>query len=140
MDKSIGLLEIRYFWPTLKKDVKRFMDSCEACQRGKGKHQNIGLYMPLPVPKAPWEHISMDFIMGLPMTARKKNVILVVVDRFSKMAHFIACTEQVDATKCVELVYGEVMRLHGLSLTITSDRDGRFMSAFWRTLWKRAGT
>ena len=82
----------------------------------------------------------MDFIIGLPMTTRMKNAILVVVDRFSKMTHFIACTEQVNATKCVELVYEEIVRLHGLPLSITSDRDGRFMSAFWRTLWRRAGT
>ena len=111
------LLERRYFWPTLKKDVKKFVDGCEACQRGKGKHQNIGLYMPLPVPKAPWEHISMDFIMGLPKTTRKKDAILVVVDRFSKMAHFIACKEQVDAARCIELVFGEVVRLHGVPLS-----------------------
>ena len=140
VEKSMELLERRYYWPTLKKDVKGFVDGCGACQRGKGKHQNTGLYMPLPVPKAPWEHISMDFIMGLPMTTRKKNAILVVVDRFSKMAHFVACAEQVNAVKCADLIYGEVVRLHGLPLSITSDRDGRFMSAFWRTLWKRVGT
>ena len=140
IEKTTELLERRYYWPTLKKDVKGYVDGCGACQRGKGKHQNTGLYMPLPVPKAPWEHISMDFVMGLPMTARKKNAILVVVDRFSKMAHFVACAEQVNAVKCADLVYTEVVRLHGLPLTITSDRDGRFMSAFWKTLWKRVGT
>ena len=138
--KTMELLERKYFWPSLKKDVKKFVDGCEACQRGKGKHQNTGLYKPLPVPERPWEHISLDFIMGLPKTVRKKSAVLVVVDRFSKMAHFIACKEQVDATSCAELVFEEVVRLHGVPLSITSDRDVRFMNAFWKTLWRRAGT
>ena len=121
---------------SLKRDMKKYISGCEACQRGKGGHQNTGLYMPLLVPKAPWEHISMDFIVGLPKTMRQKSVILVVVDRFSKMVHFIPCTEQVDAPKCAELIYKEVVRLHGFPITITSDRDVHFMSAFWKTLWK----
>jgi len=68
----------------------------------------MGLYMPLSVPKAPWEHISMDFIMGLLRKTCEKDFILVGVVRFSKTLHFIACMEQVNVEKCVRIIYEEV--------------------------------
>lgn len=72
-------------------DVKKFVEDCGICQRPKGSSFNARLYQPLPIPNKPWEAISMDFFWGLPRTTRGYDNVYVVVDKFSKMAHFISC-------------------------------------------------
>jgi len=139
-DKTFAQVNAFYFWPKMQTHVKKFVEKCKVCQYAKGRSQNTGLYQPLPIPDRSWVAVSMDFVMGLPKTHRGNDSIYVVVDGFSKMAHFIACKKINDATHIANLFFYEILRLCGLPMSIVSDRDTKFVGNFSRTLWKKLGT
>ena len=138
-DKTFATLTKNYFWPKMFRDVNRFTNCCSTCRKAKSKAQSHGLHMPLPFPYQPWEDISMGFVLGLPRTQNGKDSVFVVVDHFSKMAHFIPCNKIDDASHIANLFCREILRLYGVPKTIVSDRDVKFLSYFWKTLCAKLG-
>jgi hypothetical protein len=119
-DKTLTFVSSDYYWPKLTSDVARYVERCFICQRSKGALTNAGLYTPLHVPDGPWLDLSIDFVLGLLRTQRSMDSILVVVDRFSKMTHFVACWKMMDATRIAHLYFWEIIRMHGVPRSITS--------------------
>ncbi|GJR88336.1 RNA-directed DNA polymerase [Tanacetum coccineum] len=85
---GLELFREHFYWPKMERDVNRILGKCRTCHIAKTYSSNAGLYTPLSVPVAPWEDVGLDFVLGLPRTQRAKDSVMVVVDRFSKMAHF----------------------------------------------------
>jgi hypothetical protein len=124
----------------MKNAVQEFVRSCDVCQRQKYLANTPGgLLQPLPILDRIWEDISMDFITGLPKS-RGFEAILVVVDRLSKYCHYITLKHPYTARTIAEVFVKEIVRLHGVPLSIVSDRDPIFMSNFWREMFKLQGT
>jgi transposase InsO family protein len=138
--KTLELMQRTYWWPTVRKDVIQYVTTCASCQRNKARNvKSGGLLQPLQVPEGRWYSVSMDYITGLPCTAAGYDAVYVVLDRLTKMAHFVPCTKDVTAEGTADLFVREVVRLHGYPLEIISDRDSKFASKFWQRLFEQLG-
>ena len=132
--KMTELVTRNYWWPGVTKEVERYMNGCDACQRYKNRSEApAGKLMPNAIPKKPWSHISADFITKLPL-AQKYNTILVVCDRFSKIVHFIPTTEKTSAKGLAKLFWDQVWKLHRLSESIVSERGVQFAAEMMKEL------
>ena len=137
-DKTIELIRRNFWWPKMNERVIDFVGSCPECQRNKAsRHQPYGLSSPLELPYAPWQSIAMDFITDLP-ASEGCDQLWVIIDRFTKMAHFLPLKEKT-AADLVNIFAREVWRFHGLPTDIVSDRDSRFTSEVWQELLKTLG-
>ncbi|WVZ84373.1 hypothetical protein U9M48_031411 [Paspalum notatum var. saurae] len=117
-------LKQKFWWTRMKREIAKYVSECDVCQRVKADHlRPAGMLQPLAVPAWKWEDIHMDFIVGLPRTSKGYDSIWVIIDRFTKSAHFIP-----------------IVSLHGVPLTITSDRGSLFVSRFWEQLQTALGT
>ena len=129
-----------FSWPSMKTIVKQYVSSCSTCQQAKPDRSKYpGLLQPLPIPKQAWEVISMDFVEGLPRSANA-NTILVVVDTFSKYSHFLPLLHPFSALKVAQLFMDCVYKLHGLPVSIVTDRDRIFTSRLWQERFRLSGT
>lgn len=134
-------LKKNFWWKRMKVDVAKYVASCGICQQVKAEHKKpAGLLRPLEIPEWKWEHITMDFVVGLPRSPRGRDAIWVIVDRPTKSAHFIPMKSTSSAPDLVPLYMREVLRLHGVPKSIVSDRDPKFVSNFWRSLHSALGT
>ena len=104
-DKTFAKLSESYFWPGMRVEVKKFVDRCRICQHSKGKKQNAGFYQPLPIPRGRGMKSAWILYWGCQGHQRGVDSIFVVVDRFSKMAHFIPCQKTSDATHIANLFF-----------------------------------
>jgi hypothetical protein len=128
-----------FYWKKLQRLVRQYVRECPICQQNKVENvKPPGLLQPLLVLYAPFIDISMDFIDGLPKS-EGKEVIFVVVDRFSKYAHLMTLTHPYSAITVAKVFMENVYKLHGMPATIVSDRDNIFLSQFWKELFKQQG-
>ena len=134
-------LEQYFRWDNKKRQIAEYVDRRLTCQRVKAEHQRpVGEPRPLEIPTWKWDSISMDFIMGLPLSASKKNAIWTIVDRLTKSAHFLPIHDTWGTERLAQLYVKEIVRLHGLPKDIVPDRDRRFQARFWQALQKSFGT
>ena len=125
----------------MKRDISEFVTKCLVCQRVKTEHQvPSGLLQSIRIPEWKWDRITMDFVVGLPLTGRKHNSVWVVVDRLTKSAHFLPVRTDYSLDKLAELYIKEIVRLPRIPISIISDRDPRFTSRFWGKLQEALGT
>jgi hypothetical protein len=128
-----------FYWKKCARDVRDFVKACTVCQ--KANYERVaspGLLQPLPTPTSVFSDISMDFVSGLPKSGGR-DTILVVVDRFTKYAHFIGLSHPFTAAQVAQLFFDNIFKLHGCPTTIVSDRDPIFLNQFWQDFMKLQG-
>ena len=134
-------LQRKYWWRGMKRDVATFVSRCLICQQVKIEHQRPGGKMQrIEIPEWKWEGITMDFIVGLPRSKRQHDSIWVIVDRLTKSAHFLPINTRYSTERLAEIYIREIVRLHGVPISIISDRDPKFTSHFWEQLQRALGT
>jgi hypothetical protein len=132
-------VQLVFYWTGMRKDIAIFTRGCPICQINKPEHTKYpGKLQPLHVPDMAWTHISMDFVECLP-TSNNKDLILVVVDRFTKYAHFIAMKHPITVKLVAQAFTDNIFKLHSLPMVIVTDRDRIFTSRLWQDLFKALG-
>ena len=136
--RTKAIITRHYWWPQMVADILKYIKTCDICQRMKvPRHKPYGLLSPLPVPEEPWQDISLDYIVGLPPSARDGrayDAILVIVDRYSKMVRFLLCRGTTNAPDLARMIINEIVSKYGAPRSIVSDRDTTFTSTYWGTL------
>ncbi|GBG47513.1 hypothetical protein CBR_g81079, partial [Chara braunii] len=141
VNRTIARLRQRFRWPDLITDVTRYCDSCEVCRRSKPRNRNpYGELHPMPIPREPGLSIAMDVTGPFPRDRLGHDDILTVVDRFSKYARFLPCKYYSTALELARILHTGWICGHSVPEDIVSDRDTRFMSAFWTALVHESGT
>ena len=125
----------------MKRDIATYVSKCLTCQQVKAKHQvSFGLLNPIPIPQWKWDNITMDFVFGFPLTQKKHDSVWVIINKLIKSTHFLPVQLDYSMDRLAELYVNEIVRLHGIPLSIVSDRDPLFISRFWKELQSALGT
>jgi len=134
-------LKKKFWWQGMKQDVAEYVAQCHVCQQVKAEHQRpAGLLQPLSIPEWKWDQIAMDFVVGLPKPPGGQDSIWAVIYQLTKSAHFIPFHITDPVPKLAEIYIRDIVRLHGVPVSIVSDRDSRFTSRFWKCLQDALGT
>ncbi|KAG8485640.1 hypothetical protein CXB51_018871 [Gossypium anomalum] len=134
-------LKKMHWWSGMKRDISEYVSKCLVCQQVKAEHQvPSGLLQPILVLEWKWDRITMDFVTSLPLTSKKKDTVWVIVNRLTKSAHFMPVRTYYSLEKLTDLYVSEIVRLHGVPLSIISDRDPRFTLRPWKKLQEALGT
>ena len=132
--KTVELVTRNYWWPGVTRDVGKYVEGCDLCQRMKNRTEELAGKLKLSeVPQKMWSHLTIDFITKLPVVAGK-DAVLVVCDRLSKMTHFVATTEGTSAEGLARLFRDNVWKLHGLPESVVSDRGSQFAAELMKEL------
>ena len=133
-------LRRQYYWSEMKRHVGDFVRCCLTCHQVKAEHQKVaGLLQPLEVAEWKLEHITMDFVTHLPLTPWRHDVMWVIVDRLTKSEHFLTVQMTFTLEEFCRLYIREIFWLHGVPVSIVSDRDPRFTTHFWKSFQKAMG-
>ncbi|MBW0471886.1 hypothetical protein O181_011601 [Austropuccinia psidii MF-1] len=133
-EKTLKIVKRDLHWSSMTQFIKDYVSSCQQCSRNKNiHHKKFGLLKPLPIPNGPWICLSMDFITQLPLS-NSFDSILIIVDRFSKMAVFIPTMSLITSMDLAHLFIKNIFSKHGLPSRIVSDRGSIFVSSFWTNL------
>ena len=125
----------------MKQDIAQYVAECDVCRRIKAEHQKpAGTLQPLAIPEWKWDKVEMDFITGFPRSQKGHDAIFVVIDRFSKVAHFLPVKETITASQLADLYVSRIVSLHGVPLEINLDRGSLFTSRFWESFQQAMGT
>jgi transposase InsO family protein len=134
-------LKQRFWWTKMKIEIAKYVARCDTYRRVKDvRLKPAGRLQPLPIPSWKWDDIGMDFITGLPTTSRKFDSIWVIIDRLTKLAHFLLVKIKYSTVKLAKIYLERILSLHGVPKTIISDRGPQFVSKFWMELHKSLGT
>ena len=139
--KMLKQIQKTFYWPDLTIEVRDYVLGCEVCQKEKSVSRvPAGLLEPLTLPEQKWADVSMDFVMGLPVSDEGHDGILTVVDRATKMVHLVPVKQTISASETAQVYWNNIGKLHGIIRSVVSDRDPRFVSRFWQELWRLLGT
>ncbi|KAK3516699.1 hypothetical protein QTP70_022492, partial [Hemibagrus guttatus] len=131
---SMQLTRRRFWWPSLGSDVEEYVLACPTCAQSRtSRHLPEGLLEPLPIPRRPWSHLSVDFLTDLPDSGGF-TAVMVVVDRFSKGCRLIPLDGLPTAMQTADAMFQHVFRNFGLPEDIVSDRGPQFTSQVWGAL------
>jgi hypothetical protein len=134
-------LKQHYWWTKMKIEIARYVVRCDTCRRVKAIHmKTTGPLQSLPIPTWKWEDISMDFIVGLPRTTKGFDSIWVIIDRLTKIAHFLPVKIDHPIAVYAQIYIARILSLYRVPKTIVSDRGPQFVSKFWEELHKSLGT